>query len=146
MLERIQEHQTALYWMAGISLFAFLATLALVPWVVLRIPADYFAGRKRARHHRLRRRSFAAWLLLQCAKNVLGAVFVLAGLAMLVLPGQGLLTILLGLALMSFPGKYRLERWIVSRGPALRFVNRFRRRRGRPELVLKEGSRLNRAT
>ena len=33
---------------------------------------------------------------------------------MLVLPGQGILTILMGLFLMNFPGKYRLERKVVT--------------------------------
>jgi Putative transmembrane protein (PGPGW) len=73
-------------------------------------------------------------------KNLIGGVFVLAGIVMLVLPGQGVLTIMLGIALMNFPGKFQLERWIVSRGPTLWFINRLRRRRGRPALVL-EGER-----
>jgi hypothetical protein len=58
---------------------------------------------------------------------------------MLVLPGQGLLTIILGITLMNFPGKYRLERWLVSRGSTLKLINYLRRRRGKPALVLDEG-------
>ena len=33
---------------------------------------------------------------------------------MLVLPGQGLLTILIGIGISDFPGKYKLERRLVS--------------------------------
>jgi len=62
----------------------------------------------------------------------------LAGIAMLVLPGQGILAILGGIELMDFPGKYRLERWIVSRPAVLRSVNWLRRRMGRPPLVFEE--------
>jgi hypothetical protein len=46
-------------------------------------------------------------------------MLILAGIAMLVLPGQGTVTILIGLALTNFPGKYALERRIASQ-PAVR--------------------------
>jgi hypothetical protein len=136
MFGLLKEHQELLYWMAGVSLVLFAGTLALVPWMVVRIPADYFAGRKRDERRSLRHRSFPLWLALMIVKNLVGAVFVVAGIVMLALPGQGVLTMLFGLALMNYPGKYRLERWILSRGPALRLVNRLRRRRGRPALIL----------
>ena len=49
---------------------------------------------------------------------------------MLVTPGQGLLTLLAGLLLMNFPGKYQLERWLVSRRGVLTALNWLRRRSG----------------
>jgi hypothetical protein len=73
---------------------------------------------------------------LVIGKSLLGYVFIAAGVLMLVLPGQGMLTILVGIILVDFPGKYRLERWIVTRRPVLRFINRLRRRAGRAPLVL----------
>jgi hypothetical protein len=60
----------------------------------------------------------------------------LMGVAMLVLPGQGVLTIITGLLLLDFPGKYRFERWLVRRGPVLRGVNWLRDRAGRQALRL----------
>ncbi|MBN2034224.1 MAG: hypothetical protein JW836_13190 [Deltaproteobacteria bacterium] len=136
MLGWIQTHEAASLWIAGASLVTFVAVLAIVPWVVVRIPADYFAGRRRPEKKKLRHHSPVTRLLLLIVKNLIGGVFVLAGIVMLVLPGQGVLTIMLGIALMNFPGKFQLERWIVSRGPTLYFINRLRRRRGRPALVL----------
>jgi hypothetical protein len=68
-------------------------------------------------------------------KNLLGCLFVVAGLLMLVLPGQGLLSILIGIILLDFPGKYSVERWLISRPPVLHTVNWLRRRAGRPPLV-----------
>ena len=41
-------------------------------------------------------------------RNVVGAIVVLAGLIMLITPGQGILTIIAGLAIMDFPGRKRL--------------------------------------
>ena len=37
----------------------------------------------------------------------------LVGVAMLALPGQGLLTMLVGIMLMNFPGKFRLEQALI---------------------------------
>ena len=48
-------------------------------------------------------------------KIVLGMMLLLAGIAMLVLPGQGIITILVGLSLIPFPGKRRLELFLLSR-------------------------------
>ena len=73
---------------------------------------------------------------LLIGKNVFGLVFVLMGLAMLVLPGQGILTIVIGLVLIDFPGKYKLERWIVSRRAVLNSINWLRQRADRGPIVV----------
>ena len=65
---------------------------------------------------------------------MLGAIFIVAGIAMIFLPGQGAITILIGITLTDFPGKYRLERWLVTRRPILRSINWLRERRGHPPL------------
>jgi hypothetical protein len=69
-------------------------------------------------------------------KNVVGVLFVLAGLSMLVLPGQGVLTILIGLSLVDFPGKQRLEARIIGQRSVFKAVNSLRARFGRPPFVL----------
>ncbi len=141
MLEWIQTYETAFWWIMSASLAIFIATLIIVPLVVVRIPSDYFASQKRSEKYKIRHQSIVTWLFLLAVKNVTGTVLVLAGIAMLVLPGQGVLTILIGFALINFPGKFKLERWIVSRGPLLRLLNRLRHCRGRPPLALEERSK-----
>ncbi|MFO8032450.1 MAG: PGPGW domain-containing protein [Desulfohalobiaceae bacterium] len=74
-------------------------------------------------------------------KNLLGIVLVLAGLAMLVLPGQGLLSIILGLALTNFPGKFKLQRRLVGYPSVLNSLNWLRRRFGRPSFLAPEVER-----
>jgi hypothetical protein len=119
-------------WLFASSLGSLVLTIVLLPVVVVRLPADHFVADRRARQAR---RSVAAWCWLGL-KNLLGAVFVLAGVAMLLLPGQGLLTILIGLLLLDFPGKRALELRLLRR-PALRaFLVRMRQRRGVPPFVL----------
>jgi len=61
-------------------------------------------------------------------------VLILAGVAMLVLPGQGMLTIVLGIMLLNFPGKYRLERRVARMRPVARSINWMRARGGHPPL------------
>jgi hypothetical protein len=74
------------------------------------------------------------WLLGVLLKNLLGVALVLAGVAMLVLPGQGVLTILLGLMFMNFPGKRRLEQRIVQQPTVFQAMNWMRARAHQPPL------------
>ena len=78
-------------------------------------------------------------MFARIGKNALGVVFVLAGVAMILLPGQGVLTILLGIMLTEFPGKYRFERWLVRRRAVLGAINWLRERAGRPPLIVDLG-------
>lgn len=126
-------------WLFGLSLVVFLGSLLVVPWLVARLPADYFSERAERhsgamkgiwRNHRGLR-----WGIL-IFKNLLGLLLLVAGLAMLVLPGQGLLTLFVSLMLLDFPGKIRLERAIVSRPNILKSINWLRRRHRRPPLEL----------
>ncbi|WP_201771570.1 PGPGW domain-containing protein [Pseudohaliea rubra] len=102
-----------------------------IPWLVTRLPADYFDHRRREGWREATGKPFASFLLAML-KNLLGAVLLGLGVVMLFTPGQGILTVLVGLLLMNFPGKYRLERWLVTRPGVLKQLNALRKRRGKP--------------
>lgn len=140
MLEWFQPHRTVIVWLASGSVVMFVAALVAAPWIILRLPQDYFAAHKRPKEPDLYGSSSIGRVALLVLKNALGGVLVLAGVVMLVAPGQGVLTIIVGLVLMNFPGKFRLERWLVSRGPVLKAINSLRRRWDRPPLVLDDDS------
>lgn len=124
----------ALLWALGLLGVVSLAlTVAILPVLAVRLPADYFRYRQR-RRERAAAPSLARRAVL-VAKNGLGALLILAGIAMLVLPGQGLLTLLIGLTLTDFPGKYALEKRIVGQPGVLQAVNWLRRRAGRGPLL-----------
>ncbi len=124
-------------WLAAASALMFAGSLLVIPLVAARIPADYFCANRRGRTRwRKRRPIFRLCVLI--LKNMLGLALFLAGVLMLFLPGQGLLAIFLGVMLMDFPGKYRLERYIISRGPVLRGINWLRKRSGITALVVEE--------
>jgi hypothetical protein len=124
-------YQQLLWWGTLFSLVAFVAAIVGVPWVVARLPHDYFNSPRRFAWRELGHEPLYA-LLLGLVKNFVGAALLLLGLVMLVTPGQGLLTLMAGLLLMNFPGKYRLERWLVRRPGVLRALNWLRQRHGEP--------------
>lgn len=106
------------------SVVAVVASVVLVPRFLAKLPPDYL-------------RSEAVPTLsmpLRVLRNLLGIVLVLLGVAMLVLPGQGLLTLLVGVLLVDFPGKHRLVVRLLSRPKVLALVNKLRGHRGRPPL------------
>ena len=54
-------------------------------------------------------------LVVQIFKIPLGICLLVSGIVMLVLPGQGLITILIGLGLLPFPYKHKIEQNLLSR-------------------------------
>lgn len=123
-----------LAWLAAASVVGFVASLIAIPWILVRLPADYFDTRV-PRHWMIDRHPALRAIGLT-VKNLAGYVFLLAGIAMLVLPGQGILTILIGVSLIDFPGKHRLEARLVAQRMVLHAINTVRHRFGRPPLVL----------
>ena len=120
-----------------VSLAVSVLGLIVVPMAIVRIPADYFLGLHPPRlpwanaHPVLR-------VFLTLAKNVLGLSLVLAGIAMLVLPGQGLLAILVGAMLVDFPGKRPAELALIRMKRVHAVLNWVRRRAGRDALLVDE--------
>lgn len=124
--------------MAIFSAVVFVGSLLAIPFILVRLPVDYFDVRvprswMKGRHPAIR-------TISRIVQNVFGFLFFLAGVSMLVLPGQGVLTILIGISLMDFPGKRRLEAWIIGRPLVLNAVNSLRARFGKPPFVLAQDS------
>jgi hypothetical protein len=118
------------------SVLFFVLSLIGLPMALTRMPADFFSRPER-RRLRLAERKRPFWfVLLRILRNALGGVLIALGLLMLVVPGQGLLTIFVALFLIDFPGKRRLQRWVIARPTVHRPVNALRRRAGRPPLEL----------
>jgi len=112
----------------SIPVISFLAGLAMI----LGLPADYFVRpRDRGRHARRGYR-----ILLWALRNLVGCVVFVAGLVMAVplVPGPGLLFMLIGIGLVDFPGKRALELRLLRQPHVLHSVNRIRARFGRPPL------------
>lgn len=132
-MDWIQNHETLAWWLAATSITTFVLTLILVPLTIIRLPSDYFISGYQKRllgsvtHPVVR----GLWELAKC---LLGLTLVVIGMLMLVLPGQGIITIFIGIMLLRFPGKYRLQRWMLARERVLRPANWLRRQAGREPL------------
>lgn len=113
------------------SLLTFVGSLIAVPWLISRMQSDYFVThwhKVDARHPIL---AVAVW----CVRNTVGFCLLLAGIAMLFLPGQGLLTILIGICLMDIPGKRHLLDRLASNPHLQKGLNWVRRKQGKAEFV-----------
>lgn len=130
----IAEHHVLLTGIGFVSLLLFIATLFFLPWLVAHIPADYFTHKRREPPQWKQLHPLLRYMIL-ILKNIVGWLLLLAGLAMLLLPGQGWLTVLFGLILMDYPGKFRLERKIVSQPKLLRLINWLRTKQHQPPLL-----------
>ncbi len=128
--------KTELFWI-GVGSTAILAlTILAMPWLLAWIPQNYFVvqeNRFKTKEPRSLGRSF-----LNLLRNIVGAMLVLLGIAMLALPGPGIVTLLLGVMIMCFPGKYRLERWLVKQPKVLESINWLRNKRNAPPLRLEK--------
>lgn len=136
LLSTVQQYVSTdtLIWLTALSFVFFIGTLIAIPFILVRLPADYFDVRvprpwMQDRHPVLR-------VVGHIAKNALGAVFLFAGFLMLFLPGQGVLTMLIGISMLDFPGKRNIEAKLISQPTVLSVINRMRKKRGKPPLVL----------
>lgn len=128
-----QAYQAMLPWIPLITatgMIMAIASMLAIPFLLIRIPADYFVTRKRPRPDR----SLSGWLIW-LVRNTVAVLLLIAGALMLVLPGQGLLTILIAIGLSTFPGKYRLERSIMRQTGVFRAANWIRQRYHRTPII-----------
>lgn len=129
----------ALLIIGAASALMFVGTLLLIPLIVIRMPTDYFLHTDarvwmKGYHPTLRYLGLAA-------KNAVGLVFLVAGIAMLVLPGQGLLTMVIGISLLDFPGKRHIEHRLLTKPAVFRAMNVIRHKFGKPALASVESPR-----
>ena len=136
LLSTVQQYVSTetLIWLAALSIVLFIGTLIAIPFILVRLSADYFDLRVprpwMQDHHPVLR------IVGHLVKNVIGTVFLLAGFLMLFLPGQGVLTMLIGVSMLDFPGKRKLEAKLISQPAVLSVVNSMRKRHGKPPFVL----------
>lgn len=138
-MEFLVEYWHALTWsriLFGVGLFvgSILISVLIVAIVVVKIPADYFSP-----NYQKKFMSDTPWMVrwgAVIAKNVVGVILIIAGIAMLIGPGQGILTILIGLIMVDIPGKRPLEAKIIKRPAVLSAVNNLRARYNKPPLIL----------
>jgi hypothetical protein len=132
----IQAHSAFLLTGLGaLSVVTFVTSLIALPIIITRLPVDHFIS-QRARSLPWRGKSPLRSTVLVILRNLLGALLVLGGLLMLVLPGQGLLTIVIGLLMIDTPKKRAFQAWLLAWKPVNRGINWMRRKANQPEFML----------
>ncbi len=123
-----------LQWLGILSVVTFIGSLLIVPWLILHMEPQYFI-RHRVEVMQRHRRHPVLTILLLIVRNTVGLFLLAAGLAMLVLPGQGVLTLLIGLSFMDFPGKHQLLEKAVQNRKVQDSLNWIRRKGNKEELT-----------
>ena len=130
------DHPGVLIGLGASSILIFIISILGISWFVAQIPEDYFLSSKR-KPSKWQEQKPILRLAVLFGKNIIGVSLIIGGLLMLVLPGQGLLTIVTGLLLINYPGKYKLEQKLVSIPSVFRALNWIRVKANKPPLKRK---------
>ena len=109
----------------ALSIVMFVGSLLAIPWIIRKLPPDHFT-RPPVQHS----------LKTKILRNALGALLVAAGIAMLVLPGQGIIAILFGLSIMDLRVKDNIIRRLLCQKKIQEGVQRIRSKAGKQPLTI----------
>ena len=130
-MQFLSENSLLLEWLGLLSVLTFIGSLIAIPWIIARLPVNYFIRHRQLVAERHERHPLIAKLIFVC-RNFIGIVFLIAGIVMLVLPGQGIITILIGISFMDFPKKHHLVDYLVHRKKVITFLNWIRQKEKKP--------------
>lgn len=134
ILVEIWSRYQHLFWvLGGVSVATLVISAFLIPWLITALPTDFYSARSDRRRVLEDKPLLRVVFLL--VKNALGVLLFVAGVLMLFLPGQGVLTILAALALLNFPGKRKMEMRFLQTPAVLNGINWLRTRAGRDPLL-----------
>lgn len=131
--EFLANYKKFIFWLGSISAVIFLFSLLSIKWLVGLIPSDYFIKKKSSK---FKNNYPLTWLFSLIVKNILGYSLILGGIFMLVLPGQGIFTIMIGLMLSNYPGKYAIERKFIGIPNVLKSINWLRKKSDKPPIEI----------
>jgi hypothetical protein len=114
-----------------VSVGIFVIGFLLVPPLAVKLPADHFIRPEPA----LDRRSIRAWIWY-VSRNLFALVLLVAGVAMILLPGPGIITIIVAIAVADFPGKRRVERAFIRTWIVRTALNAMRSKYGAPPMII----------
>ena len=124
-----------LFLLGSLSIFILIITVFMMVLIISFLPEDYFKSENRNLISSVQNSRYPLLkLLVLITKNFIGVLLLLSGILMLVLPGQGILTIITGLVFMDYPGKYKFERKLLRQKGVINSINWIRSRLSKPSL------------
>jgi hypothetical protein len=130
-MDFFREYASLFEWLGILSVVTFVGSLIAIPWIIARLPKDYFIRHRQLVASRHARHPLTARIIF-VLRNTAGLLFLLAGLIMLVLPGQGIITVLIGISLMDFHHKHTVVDYLVQRPKVITLLNWIRRKEEKP--------------
>ena len=124
-----------LFLLGSLSVFILIISVFMMVLIISFLPEDYFKSENRNLISSVQNSRYPLLkLLVLITKNFFGVLLLLSGILMLVLPGQGILTIITGLVFIDYPGKYKFERKLLRQKGVINSINWIRSRLGKPPL------------
>jgi hypothetical protein len=133
LFEIIVPYKDLIIWLGLISMVIFFFSLLSIKWLVGMIPEDYFI---RNGASKTKSNNPVLWYFVLIFKNLFGYTLIFGGIMMLILPGQGLFTIIIGLLLSNYPGKYKIEKKVIAIPSVLRSINWLRKKTNKPPIKI----------
>ena len=130
-MEFIREYAYAIEWLGVLSIVTFIGSLIAIPWIIARQPVNYFIQHREMVARRHERHPVVAKIIF-ISRNTIGLLFILAGIVMLLLPGQGIITILIGVSLMDFHKKHVVVDNLINRPKVIKLLNWIRKKEKKP--------------
>ena len=124
-----------LFLLGSLSIFILIISVFMMVLIISFLPEDYFKSENRNLISSVQNSRYPLLkLLVLITKNFFGILLLLSGILMLVLPGQGILTIITGLVFIDYPGKYKFERKLLRQKGVINSINWIRSRLNKPSL------------
>ena len=124
-----------LFLLGSLSIFILIISVFMMVLIISFLPEDYFKSENRNLISSIQNSRYPLLkLLVLITKNFFGVLLLLSGILMLVLPGQGILTIITGLVFMDYPGKYKFERKLLRQKGVINSINWIRSLLNKPSL------------
>jgi len=124
-----------LFLLGSLSIFILIISIFMMVLIISFLPEDYFKSENRNLISNVQNSRYPLLKLLALiTKNFFGVLLLLSGILMLVLPGQGILTIITGLVFIDYPGKYKFERKLLRQKGVINSINWIRSRLSKPSL------------
>jgi hypothetical protein len=121
--------------LGSLSIFILIISVFMMVLIISFLPEDYFKSENRNLISSVQNSHYPLLkLLVLITKNFFGVLLLLSGILMLVLPGQGILTIITGLVFMDYPGKYKFERKLLRQKGVINSINWIRSLLNKPSL------------
>lgn len=130
-------YASVVFW---VSLVCFLVTLFAALATVYYLPHDHFLLRPQESMNS-RKKKWLFKILIAPLKNALGLCLLCIGLVLLVLPGQGLVTILMALLLLDMPGKDTFKAQLIANIQVRRSLNWLRSVLGKAPFAFQNDNR-----